>query len=353
MFSATVNLASRNLRCATRIALLGNPWKRAGDQGSRGGSFLDKRWTGAGAASTNEVVTPLRYPIRAVSKLTGIPVDTLRAWERRYAVVEPDRDARGRLYSEADVERLRLLRQAVGAGHAIGRVAPLSATELRALLVEPPTPSLPAAADLTLLEDAVDRFDATAFRRELSRLAAVIPVRALCREVVLPFLRRIGEAWQAGTLDIAREHLVSAEVRSLLGALARLHGERRGESAIVFATPAGELHEIGTLAAAVVAADAGLGPLFLGANLPASEVVSAAARVHALAVVLGWTGGRHRGGPDPRAAIAEIARELSPDVALWVGGRGGPEAERATAGRAVSLESFDAFERALSRLRGR
>ena len=55
----------------------------------------------------------LRYPIRAVSKLTGISVDTLRAWERRYAVVDPERDERGRLYSDADVERLRLLRQAV------------------------------------------------------------------------------------------------------------------------------------------------------------------------------------------------------------------------------------------------
>lgn len=295
---------------------------------------------------------PLRYPIRAVSKLTGIPVDTLRAWERRYRVVVPDRDDRGRLYSDGDVERLRLLRRAVDAGHAIGRVAPLSADELRGLLVEAPA-SLPTGpgVDLAGLQDAVDRFDGPAFRRELSRLAAVLPVRALCREVALPLLHRVGEAWHAGRLDIAREHMVSAEIRSLLGALARLHDVRHGVGDLVFATPAGELHEIGTLAAAVVAADAGLGALFLGANLPAREVVSAAARAGAPAVVLGWTGGRLERGPDPRAAIAEIGRELPRGVELWVGGRGARDAERATGGRAMALESFDAYERALSRLR--
>jgi MerR family transcriptional regulator, light-induced transcriptional regulator len=298
-------------------------------------------------------VKPPRYPIRAVSKLTGIPVDTLRAWERRYGVVEPGRDARGRLYSEPDVERLRLLRRAVGAGHAIGRIAPLSADELRALLVEPPPVSLTLAfgADLSVLQDAVERFDAPAFRRELSRLAAVVPVRAFCRDVALPFLHRVGDAWQAGVLDIAREHMVSAEIRSLLGALTRLHDAAQSSGAIVFATPAGELHEIGALAAALVAADAGFGVLYFGANLPAGEVLSAAARVGAPAIVLAWTGGRPDRGPDPRAAIVELARDLQPEVELWVGGRGAREAERATAGRAVALESFDAFERALFRIR--
>jgi DNA-binding transcriptional MerR regulator len=66
------------------------------------------------------------YPIRAVAKLTGLSIDTLRAWERRYAAVEPQRDDRGRLYSETDVRRLHLLRAAVERGHAIGRLATLS-----------------------------------------------------------------------------------------------------------------------------------------------------------------------------------------------------------------------------------
>ena len=67
----------------------------------------------------------LLYPIRAVSKQTGISIDTLRAWERRYQVVSPQRDERGRLFSAADVRRLKLLRAAVDQGHAIGQLAAL------------------------------------------------------------------------------------------------------------------------------------------------------------------------------------------------------------------------------------
>jgi MerR family transcriptional regulator, light-induced transcriptional regulator len=63
------------------------------------------------------------YPIRAVAKLTGVPLDTIRAWERRYGAVTPQRGARGRLYSEKEVQRLKLLRDAVARGHSIGQVA--------------------------------------------------------------------------------------------------------------------------------------------------------------------------------------------------------------------------------------
>jgi len=70
-----------------------------------------------------------RYPIRVVSKMTGLGIDTLRAWERRYGAVTPTRDGRGRMYTEADVARLRLLNGAVEQGHRIGRLAGLRADQ--------------------------------------------------------------------------------------------------------------------------------------------------------------------------------------------------------------------------------
>ena len=79
--------------------------------------------------------TSATYPIRAVSKMTGIGIDTLRAWERRYGAVKPLRDDRGRMYTEADVARLRLLSGAVEQGHSIGRLAGLSNDQLRDLCV--------------------------------------------------------------------------------------------------------------------------------------------------------------------------------------------------------------------------
>jgi DNA-binding transcriptional MerR regulator len=80
------------------------------------------------------------YPIRVVARLTGVPVDTLRAWERRYRAVAPGRDERGRLYDDADLRKLKLLRRLVERGHAIGRIASLGEPELERLLaagVEP------------------------------------------------------------------------------------------------------------------------------------------------------------------------------------------------------------------------
>jgi DNA-binding transcriptional MerR regulator/methylmalonyl-CoA mutase cobalamin-binding subunit len=297
----------------------------------------------------------LRYPIRAVSKLTGISVDTLRAWERRYRVVEPARDERGRMYSEADVDRLRLLRQAVGLGHAIGRVAPLTTEELRTLLArgagQVPESSPAVPADLGSLQAAVERFDVQGLRRELSRLAALLPPRALAREVALPLLHLVGEAWHEGKLGVAQEHMVTAELRSLVGALARLVQVPDGAPRILFGTPRGEVHEMGTLVAALLAAGSGFAAYYLGPDLPASDLARAARRTAARAVVLGVTAAEGAGRILPE--LAEVARSLPADVELWVGGAAAAGSREALAGtRAVVLDDLDAFEKALARLRG-
>jgi DNA-binding transcriptional MerR regulator/methylmalonyl-CoA mutase cobalamin-binding subunit len=302
---------------------------------------------------------PLRYPIRAVSKLTGISVDTLRAWERRYRVVEPERDERGRLYSESDVERLRLLRAAVEQGHAIGRVAVLTTDELKTLQHRGPDPvpyDGPAVAaspsDLANLQAAVERFDAPGLRRELSRLAAILPARTLARDVALPLMRSVGEAWHDGKVTVAQEHLVTAELRSLIGALARLHALPDNAPRLMLATPAGEQHELGTLVAALVASGSGFGTFYLGPNLPASDVVNAARRVGPRAVVLGYTG--QESAPGALEELLVIARGLPADTECWVGGSGAVSAAGSLAGtRALLLEDFDAYERNLGRLRAR
>lgn len=300
---------------------------------------------------------PLRYPIRAVSKLTGISVDTLRAWERRYGVVAPERDERGRLYGEADVERLKLLRQLVEQGHAIGRVAGLTSDELRALSTRGPDPvpydgpPVAAPSDLSALVGAVERFDAPALRRELTRLAAILPSRTLAREVALPLLQQVGEGWHEGRYTVAQEHLATAELRSLIGALARLHAVPEGAPRLMLATPPGEQHELGTLVAALVASGSGFQAFYLGPGLPAAEVVGAARRVAPRAVVLGYTGAE--AAPEGLAAVAEVARTLPPQVECWVGGAGAVEAARAAGERALAVPDLDEYERHLGRLLGR
>ena len=267
----------------------------------------------------------LQYPIRAVARMTGISIDTLRAWERRYEAVAPGRSDRGRLYSDADVVRLRNLRELVTRGHAIGTIAKLSDRELGRLLegadTHRATPHQPAAgADLTGLTNALDRYDLDAIEATLNRHAVVLPARDLVFAVILPLLQEVGRRWEAGRLRPAQEHLVSSVIRSVLGGLLRTSTRPHASPRIVFATPTGERHELGLLSAALLAAAAGYGVVYLGPDLPAADIAHAAATAGARVVIIGLT-------TPAAAARAEIRRltDLPPGIELWLGG---PAAER-------------------------
>jgi DNA-binding transcriptional MerR regulator/methylmalonyl-CoA mutase cobalamin-binding subunit len=298
-----------------------------------------------------------RYPIRAAAKLTGVPVDTLRAWERRYAVVAPQRDRRGRMYSEGDVRKLKLLRVLVERGHPIGRLAQLSEEQLGVLHVEAAEPPRPlradaVAVDLEAVVAALERFDGTGAERELRRLAALLRPREFVREVALPLMRRVGDDWFAGRLSVAQEHLASAVLRNLLGSLVRAHTPEEPRVSLLFATATGEGHEFGILAAAMLAVGGGVGAVYLGPDLPPHEIAIAARRTQARVVVLGVIGAR--GTAEALAGVRQLATELPRGVELWVGGPALPDVQAALRDvGGTHLPDFDAFEEQLQRLGAR
>jgi len=297
-----------------------------------------------------------RYPIRVIARLTGIPIDTLRAWERRYAAVEPGRDDRGRLYTDADLRKLKLLRQLVDRGHAIGRIAAMPEVDLAALLEAGAEPAdRPGNAEGVApggIIGALQRYDLAAAERQLGRLAAILSPRELVREVALPLMREVGLAWDRGQLTVGQEHIASAALRNLLGSLVRLQVPRDGRPGVLFATPPGERHEFGVLASAMLAAVGGLGVVYLGVDLPGEDIVQTARRTSARAVVLGVTGAS--GDAQALEAAASIARELPRGVDLYVGGMQSPElAAKLVAAGAKVLVDFDALEEALRRLGAR
>ena len=297
-----------------------------------------------------------KYPIRVVARLTGIPIDTLRAWERRYGAVEPARDDRGRLYDDVDLQKLKLLRRLVERGHAIGRIANLGEPELGKLLeagLEPSDRGGKAdAVDLVGLLDAVDRYDLAAVDRKLGKLSAVLASREMVHEVVLPFLREVGKGWQEGRFTIAQEHMVSASLRGLLGSLIRIQAPRESRTGLLFATPPGERHELGLAAAAMLAAAGGLGVVYLGADLPASDVVEAARRTGARAVVLALT--RLDAGPPAVDSVRAVVDGVPAGVEVFVGGTAAEARPEAVAhAGATLLKDFDALEQAYRALGGR
>jgi len=305
----------------------------------------------------------LLYPIRAVSKLTGISIDTLRAWERRYQAVTPQRDERRRLYTEADVQRLHLLNGAVEKGHAIGRLAALSDKELQGLIASPVMAAIEAGAAKTARQDkpaielpslmaAIERLDYAEAERELSLLAAVLAPRELVHRVAQPLLQRVGEAWHTGKLSIAQEHMTSALLRNLLGALVPLYQRTSPAAKLLFATPGGERHEFGILLSAMLTAGGGLGIVYLGADLPAGEIVVAAQKTAPQAVVLGFIGAN--GAKTTMKELQKVAQKLPAQIELWVGGTQGEAlVKQVKQTRALLIEDFALLEQHLSRLGAR
>jgi DNA-binding transcriptional MerR regulator len=300
---------------------------------------------------------PPLYPIRAVAKLTGIPVDTLRAWERRYRAVTPDRAARGRLYSDAEVRRLLLLRTAVDGGHAIGQVAALSDAELQDLTRAPfassgnrrPEPG-PRAVNPNLqpLLDAITALDCSATNEELSRLALLLSPAGIVHQVVLPLMQLTGEYWENGTFQIAQEHMFSACLRNLVGGLVRLQRPGNGAARMLLTTPSNELHEFGILAAAMLAVAQDFLVTYLGPNLPAGEILSAADKCAANVVVLGIM--RTNATPAVKQDVARLLSELPVSTELWAGGTGAAEVFDGVArAGAFIIEDLAEFERHLSR----
>ncbi len=293
----------------------------------------------------------MRYPIRAVSKRTGIPIDTLRAWERRYGVVTPLRDHRGRVYSEADVARLQLLHGAVSAGHAIGGIASLGDRELRRLL----EPSVAVAAgqprtDTTALKTALLTLDSIEVDREATRLAALLSPVALVRDALLPVLRDVGDRWNAGPGGVALEHVMSSALRHLFGSYLRLHGKRHSGFRVLFATLPGDQHEIGILAAAMLAAAHGCGVSYVGPNVPAREIVEAIAAAKAQVLVLGVTFASNAGSR--QRDLRAIVRALPPEVELWIGGREAGACASLVEPRGTWIRDFDSYQAQLERLAG-
>jgi DNA-binding transcriptional MerR regulator/methylmalonyl-CoA mutase cobalamin-binding subunit len=302
-------------------------------------------------------MTKLRYPIRAVAKLTGLSLDTLRAWERRYQAVMPERGRRGRLYTEHDLERLQLLREVVNQGHAIGQVARLGDKDLRQFL-EPGgyaaeevasrvQASIGSSDFLGSVVGAIEHFDYAGADLELSRLATLVRPRQLIHEVVLPLMRLVGKQFCSGRFNIAQEHMTSAIMRNLLGALVRTYTIRGATGRLLFATPPGELHEFGILAGAMLAAGGGLGIVYLGPNLPAEDIISAAKRSSSQVVVLGILAANEQ----VRSSVKQVLRALQGRMELWLAGSHAAEVARGVRSRRLMVVSdFGAFEAHLQRL---
>ncbi|KPK17366.1 MAG: hypothetical protein AMJ62_01585 [Myxococcales bacterium SG8_38] len=261
------------------------------------------------------------YPMRVVARLTGLTADTIRVWERRYGAVDPDRtEGNKRRYTGAQVRRLVLLRRATELGHSIGQVARLRDDELRRLIGET-GPDIGSKVSLyaAIVEDymhAIFDYDVQRAESILTRTAAILPPMTLTLEVIVPLLRRIGESWSSNELRISHEHIISGQLRSLLGALLRHTDPVAGAPRVIVATPSNHLHEFGAIIGAFMAASRGFEPIYLGTHMPFDDIAEAADQSGAVLILLSIARDCEPG--EREALIAGIER-LAHKHEVWLG----------------------------------
>lgn len=299
-----------------------------------------------------------------VASRTGLSPVLIRAWEQRYRAVEPSRSAtKRRLYSEAEIERLALLKQVTDAGYSIGQVARLPDAQLKELSGKrarraPPIPtgksvnagtSAEAWLDEALV--AIQDLDAMRLDQALKNASAVLGVQGVLVRVVAPLAERIGQLWRDGGLTAAHEHFGTGLMRDFLRELTRPYGGAERSPRLVVTTPAGQLHEMGALLAGAMAANLGWRVTQLGASLPAAEIAAAARQQEARAVALSIV------HPEDDAGLArelEQLRALLPEgIGMIAGGRAvrGYREVLSRIGAAV-VEDLGTFGTALDAMRG-
>ena len=296
-------------------------------------------------------VEPARYPLRAVIRRTGLSADVLRAWERRYGAIQPDRTPGGqRLYSGADVERLVLLQRATAAGHSISEIARLDRDMLEVLLDRPGATGAAegVAAAEPHLRDAMamtEGLDSSGLEAVLKRAALAVGMAAFVDTVLPRFLRAVGDRWHRGAITPAHEHLATQTVRRVLGWIAEAYDAPPDAPRIVVATPASEFHELGAMLVAAAAASEAWHVLYLGANLPAGDIVAAATQVQASVVALSAV---YVDGEVALRELRETVSGLPVETLMVIGGTAAARLERSLGDTRIRvLRDLDALRATL------
>ncbi|MCO5113416.1 MAG: MerR family transcriptional regulator [Bdellovibrionaceae bacterium] len=227
--------------------------------------------------------------IKAVAQLTGINANTLRAWERRYEILTPDRDKDGRrIYSGKDVEKISLLWSLVQEGHLIGTLAGLSHVKLKELNHQHKSKGLHISKEvkpkqyehLNQIILALKSFDLIQVQTVLQHTRFDLSPRLIVTDLILPLLTQVGELVAESKLSISQEHLLSSLLRDYLGQIYQSlspydYKTKNKTQRVALTTREGDLHEFGILLAAILCRINNIETFYFGPNMPANDLVEA------------------------------------------------------------------------------
>jgi MerR family transcriptional regulator, light-induced transcriptional regulator len=271
--------------------------------------------------------------IGELARRTGASPELLRAWERRYGLLHPTRSQGGfRLYTAADEERIRRMKEYLARGLAAAEAARLAAdaetprpgadTTTPAVLAPETTADAPPPLQVAARElaGALDRFDEEQAHAVLDRLLAAYQIETILRDLLVPYLHDLGERWAGGEVSVAQEHFASNLLRGRLLGLARGWGQGRGPTAVLACLP-GEQHDIGLIAFGITLYRRGWRIIYLGPDTPIATIGQATDSIAPDLVVLAGT------VPEPFAAHADAIADLARQTMVALGGAGASAAD--------------------------
>lgn len=276
------------------------------------------------AAEPVEEASAPGYSIRVVARMTGIPADTLRMWERRYGFPKPLRSNSGiRAYRADDVEKLQLIVRAMNAGHRPGQIVPLGKTELERLVKDTaPAMARPieeaAPSSFEAILESLVKGDLVSVHRAIRQSVTILGARGFLTQFALPLCASIGSLWESGKLEVRHEHLVTAALSTQIRILLATYENVRARPAILFATLPGEEHALPSEMTALYATLEGAHAELLGASAPAAQIAEAARELGADVVGLSLVRQTRRGELDE--SVRDLLAGLPRGMPLWLGG---------------------------------
>lgn len=269
-----------------------------------------------------------RMNIGALSKATGVPVETLRTWERRYGFPNPTRDDHGhRVYDEDVTQHVRMVDAAIKAGHRASTAVSLDLGTLQELYgdsaAQESAETKFTSADHEAIQPwlhATRNYDGETLEGLFRRDWAILGGLEFLKKRVHPFLVELGVAWIEGRLDIGHEHFASERLRDFLTTLWRPLSDRSTGPRVVCATLPGETHSLGLQMAAMILSIVGCRVMYLGADTPIQDLVDAAMahRSAAVCVSVSIAANRFTTARD----LSRLRETLPSNIALVAGGAG-------------------------------
>jgi len=270
---------------------------------------------------------PITLSIAAVERDTGLSKDTLRVWERRYGFPAPEREAQTeRAYPLDQVEKLRVIKRLMDAGHRPGRIVMRPMDELERLSASSAAEPAPRAAaarskpDLLPYMEKVRAHDVDGLRRSLRQAQLELGLARFVVDLIAPLNTLIGDTWMRGHLEIYEEHLYTESVHVVLrqatACVPPLAADSRPR--VMLTTFPNEPHGIGLLMAEPLFLLEGCRCVSLGVQTPVWDIVLAATAQKADIVALSFSS--MLTPSVVTEGLAELREKLPPSVEIWAGG---------------------------------